>query len=155
MFRANVYATHKRAGGIYETSSRYVKQQRGTMSYTRLLSTLRFDADPFAKTNADEEERLDRYFVPPPFFSAVYGDYRTPKSAIVFAPRGGGKTALKRRIENSSQNEAFLCITYNQFNVDGKKLSQIDSEYHLRNLVRLILVGVITAINAKGIDNLR
>lgn len=124
------------------------------MSYTKLLNNLRFDADPFAKTNADEEERLDMYFVPPPFFSAVYGDYRTPKSAIVFAPRGGGKTALKRRIENSSQQEAFLCITYNQFNVDGKKLSQIDSEYHLRNLVRLILVGVITAINEKGIDNL-
>lgn len=124
------------------------------MSYSKLLTNLGFDADPFAKTNADEEERLERYFVPPPFFSAVYGDYRTPKSSIVFAPRGGGKTALKRKIEISSQGEPFLCIAYNQFDVAGKKLGQIDSEYHLRNLVELLLVGVIGAVASKGLEDL-
>jgi hypothetical protein len=124
------------------------------MSYAELLTRLGFDADPFAQTNADEEERLDKYFVSPPFFSAVYGDYRTPKASIVFAPRGGGKTALKRKIELSSQGEPFLCITYNRFNTDSKKLAQIGSEYHLRNLVQLFLVAVITGISNSGIEKL-
>lgn len=124
------------------------------MSYSTLLSNLGFEADPFARTNADEEERLSQYFVPPPFFAAVYGEYQTPKSAIVFAPRGGGKTALKRKIEISSNGKPFLCITYNQFDVVGKNLSQISSEYHLSNFVQLTLVAVITAASEKGIDNL-
>lgn len=124
------------------------------MSYMRLLSNLRFDGDPFAKTNADEEERLESYFVPPPFFSAVYGVHGTPKSAIVFAPRGGGKTALKRRIESRSRNEPVLCISYNTFNTIDIKLNQIDLHYHLRNLVQLLLVGVVTGVYLKGIEHL-
>jgi hypothetical protein len=116
------------------------------MSYIQQFG---FDADPFAKTNADEEERLSEYFIPPPFFTAVFGDYLTPKSSLVFAPRGNGKTALKRRIELSSQETALLCITYNEFDVNNKKLAQIDLEYHLRNIVKLTLVAVITAIQNK------
>ena len=116
-----------------------------TMSYTTLLQNLGFDSDPFAKTNADEEERLEQYFIAPPFFSAVYGDTNTPKSSIVFAPRGNGKTALKRKIELSSKNEDFLCITYNSFNITSKKLSDIDQTYHLTNIVRLVVIAIITA----------
>jgi len=37
------------------------------MSYTDLLHNLNFDLDPFAKTNADEEELLKSYFIEPPF----------------------------------------------------------------------------------------
>ena len=72
------------------------------MSYSELLQGLGFRLDPFAKTNADEEELLKSYFIEPPFFKAVYGDLSTPKSAVVFAPRGGGKTALKRMLEVAS-----------------------------------------------------
>jgi len=113
-----------------------------------------FDADPFAKTNADEEDRLEKYFVPPPFFQAVYGDHRTPKSAIVFAPRGGGKTALKRKIEIASRNEPILCISYNHFNIANTKLTHIDSQYHLHNLVRLLLVGVLSGVYQMGVEAL-
>lgn len=125
------------------------------MSYSRLLTNLGFDADPFAKTNADEEELLERYFVPPPFFPAVFGDHRTPKSAIVFAPRGGGKTALKRKIEMATRNDLpILCISYNRFDTTGVKLSQVDSDYHLRNLVQLVLVGVLTGVYLRGLETL-
>jgi len=78
------------------------------MSYSDLLLSLGFERDPFAKTNADEEELLEDYFIEPPFFKAVYGDIRAPKSAVVYAPRGGGKTALKRKIELSARTEEFL-----------------------------------------------
>jgi hypothetical protein len=91
------------------------------MSYAELLSTMGFARDPFATTNADEEELLENYFIEPPFFKAVYGNIRQPKSVIVFAPRGGGKTALKRRIELFSRSDNFLCVTYNAFPIGSKR----------------------------------
>ena len=124
------------------------------MSYTDLLQNLGFTQDPFAKTNADEEELLQSYFIEPPFFKAVYGDLSTPKSAVVFAPRGGGKTALKRTIELSSLTDPFMCVTYNQFNVEGLRLSSIDLEYHLKNIARLLLVAVISSGAERGIARL-
>ena len=122
------------------------------MSYSQLLSNLGFEADPFAKTNADEEERLDRYFTPPPFFNAVFGDLAHPKSAVVFAPRGGGKTAQKRKIELQSTNEPLLCCTYNTFDIVGRKLEDIDLNYHLNNVIRRVLVGVLTALRIRGVS---
>lgn len=58
-----------------------------------LLERLGFAEDPFASTNAADEPRLASYFVPPPYFHTVQGDPRNPKSHVVLAPRGGGKTA--------------------------------------------------------------
>ncbi len=124
------------------------------MSYTDVLEQLGFEADPFAKTNADEEDRLKSYFIDPPFFNAVHGDLASPKSAVVFAPRGGGKTAVKRMLELSSQTEPFLCVTYNHFPVDDLKLKDVDLGYHLRNIVRLMIVAVISAAEERGVDNL-
>lgn len=124
------------------------------MSYINLLQKLGFEADPFAKTNADEEERLDRYFVPPPFFNAVFGDINHPKSAVVFAPRGGGKTALKRRIELKSMEQPFLCCTYNTFEITGKQLEDIDLNYHLVNVVRRVLTGVLLAVQKGGVEGI-
>jgi hypothetical protein len=121
------------------------------MSYSDLLGNLGFNLDPFAKTNADEEELLGSYFIEPPFFKAVYGDLSTPKSAVVFAPRGGGKTALKRMLELSSLNDPFMCVTYNRFSVAGLRLEDVDVEYHLRNLVRLLLVAILTSTVVVGI----
>jgi hypothetical protein len=122
--------------------------------YAALIKRLGFVADPFAKTNADEEERLESYFIPPPFYETVFGDPKAPKSAVVFAPRGGGKTALKRKIELGSQNGTFLCVTYNTFPVENVTLEQISLDYHLTNLIRLILIGVITECGIRGIDEL-
>lgn len=127
--------------------------QAKNMSYSDLLHNLGFDLDPFAKTNADEEELLKSYFIEPPFFKAVYGDLSTPKSAVVFAPRGGGKTALKRMLELSSLSDNFLCVTYNQFGVAGLKLKDIDLQYHFRNITRLLLVAVLSASAEIGITS--
>jgi hypothetical protein len=122
--------------------------------YIDLLKTLGFEQDPFATTNADEEELLKNYFIEPPFFKAVYGDINRPKSTIVFAPRGGGKTALKRRIEISSGMDAFLCVTYNSFPTTGIKLIDVDQPYHLKNIVRILLVAVMGALTSDGVGSL-
>ncbi len=124
------------------------------MSYSTLLQNLGFERDPFAKTNADEEDLLEDYFIEPPFFKAVYGDIREPKSAIVYAPRGGGKTALKRRIELSARTESFLSVTYNSFPTTGMKLRDITLEYHLRNIARILLVAILSEATTSGVDKL-
>jgi hypothetical protein len=125
------------------------------MSYNDLLHSLGFERDPFAKTNADEEELLENYFIEPPFFKAVYGDIHEPKSAVVYAPRGGGKTALKRRIELSSRTDAFLSVAYNSFPTTGLKLKDITLEYHLRNIVRVLLVATLSAATNSGVEALQ
>lgn len=124
------------------------------MSYNDLLHSLGFERDPFAKTNADEEELLEDYFIEPPFFKAVYGDIQAPRSAVVYAPRGGGKTALKRRIELAARTDAFLSVTYNSFPTTGLKLKDITLEYHLRNVVRVLLVAVLSAATSSGVERL-
>jgi hypothetical protein len=124
------------------------------MSYSDLLDNLGFNLDPFAKNNADEEDRLKSYFIEPPFFKAVYGDLASPKSAVVFAPRGGGKTALKRMLELSSQDNPFLCVTYNHFATEARRAQDITLDYHLKNIARLLLVAVLSATAERGVENL-
>jgi hypothetical protein len=124
------------------------------MSYSDLLLSLGFERDPFAKTNADEEELLEDYFIEPPFFKAVYGDIRAPNSVVVYAPRGGGKTALKRRIELSARTEEFLSVTYNSFPTAGLKLNDSSLEYHLRNIVRVLLIAVLSEATTSGVERL-
>ena len=77
----------------------------------RLLESFGFRADPFASTNADDEPDLAAYFVPPPYFAAVQGDPKNPRPDVVLAPRGGGKTAQKRMIEEASSPNGILCVT--------------------------------------------
>lgn len=119
-----------------------------------MLYSLGFERDPFAKTNADEEELLEDYFIEPPFFKAVYGDIYAPRSAVVYAPRGGGKTALKRMIELSARADPFLSVTYNSFPTAGLKLKDINLEYHLRNIVRVLLVAVLSSAATSGVEGL-
>src|SRR5207248_5317104 len=123
-------------------------------SYAELIRRLGFVADPFAKTNADEEERLENYFIEPPFYSAVFGDPAAAQPSVVFAPRGGGKTALKRKIEIASKGRPFLCVTYNRFPMSGLSLEDITADYHLTNILRLIVIGVVSESNEWGVSKL-
>ncbi|KQS98080.1 MULTISPECIES: hypothetical protein [unclassified Rhizobium] len=115
------------------------------------LATLGFSSDPFASTNAADEPLIGRYFVQPPFFPAVVGDPKSPKSNIVFAPRGGGKTAQKIMIEEKSRSQHdFLCITYDKFpNATSRSGT---SEYHLENITRSLLIAALLMIENKEIN---
>lgn len=61
-----------------------------------------FKSNPFQYTNADQEENLEKYFIPPPYFQSVWGDPSKPSSCVIFAPRGGGKSAQRKMIETRS-----------------------------------------------------
>lgn len=111
-----------------------------------------FKSDPFSSTNAETEEELQDYFVPPPYFATVLGDPKAPVSNVVFAPRGAGKTAQRRMIEEESVGQAqFLCLTYDSFDTGGTGvLSNPTLEAHLVEVSRLITVGILERLTAPG-----
>lgn len=99
---------------------------------------------PFLKTNADEEPHLSTYFVPPPFFDGVIGDPENPSASIVLAPRGGGKTAQRRMVEEWALPNKTFAITYDRFEFGANDtLDSITLNYHLRNIITRILIGYL------------
>lgn len=122
-----------------------------TLSPDSFLGSRGFSENPFILTNADEEQNLSSYFVPPPFFDAVLGQAAEPKSCTVFAPRGGGKPAQKVMIEAtsrvSSNDASFLCLTYDRFILPDKfspKSASLD--WHLLNIVRILTASLLVDI---------
>jgi hypothetical protein len=115
------------------------------MAYFKQLG---FKSHPFLKTNADEEESLQSYFVPPPYFDAIIGDPSSPNSSIVLAPRGAGKTAQRRMVEAAANELRFLAVTYDRFEFGvGQKISDISLQYHLRNVITRILVSFLSYLS--------
>lgn len=110
----------------------------------RFLKQFGFEQDPFASTNAADEPNLSDYFVEPPYFASVMGNPRNPKSHIVLAPRGGGKTAQRRMIEDASRGANILCVTYDTFELPERfKLADASWEYHAEQIARLLIVGIL------------
>lgn len=112
------------------------------------LGSYGFEENPFTLTNADDEPFLQEYFVPPPYFPSVIGNAASPNSVIVFAPRGGGKTAQKVMIErearDSKRQDLFLCITYDSFILPERfRLSDATVEWHLTNIVKILAASII------------
>ena len=111
-------------------------------------SQLGFENHPFLKTNADEEESLQSYFVPPPYFDAIIGDSEVPNSSIVLAPRGAGKTAQRRMVEVASNESRYLSVTYDRFEFGaGQKICDITLQYHLRNIITRILISFLSYLS--------
>lgn len=117
-----------------------------------------FSADPLESTNAENEPRLVEYFVPPPYFEAVMGDPAVPQSHVVLAPRGSGKTAQRRMIEQqSAERNDFLCVTYDASEQPpGFAVDQATWTFHLNQICRRILVGLLMFIEEDrwGIESL-
>jgi hypothetical protein len=123
------------------------------LSPTSFLGSYGFEENPFTTTNADDEPELQSYFVPPPYFSSVIGSPTKPKSTIVFAPRGGGKSAQKVMVEkaaNGDKANRFLCVSYDTFLLEGRfTLEDANVGWHLRNICRLIILGLLLAYDEK------
>lgn len=119
------------------------------MAIAHLLNNAGFTEDPFEYTNADQEARLESYFVPPPFFTSVRGDFRRPAPHIVLAPRGGGKSAQRRMIEEyAAANPEFLCVTYDGYEIPaGMGLEDADLAYHLTQVMRIMLLGILLRLD--------
>jgi hypothetical protein len=118
------------------------------VAYRKFFSSLGFDDNPFASTNADEEERLGDYFVPPPYFSSVFGNPDNPKSFVVFAPRGGGKSAQRRMLEDKCKEQQVLAVTYDQFEFpEIQDIKDITLHMHLKRVIRFIIMGILVSLH--------
>ncbi|TDK41824.1 P-loop ATPase, Sll1717 family [Algoriphagus formosus] len=115
-----------------------------TITEQNIYQKLGFDKNPFAYTNADEEENLADYFVAPPYYEAIQGDYNSPSSHIVLAPRGSGKTAQRRMIEIWSKDKPVLCVTYDRFELGNcQNLDSVTLNYHLKNIIQKTLLNLV------------
>ncbi|MDO7487056.1 hypothetical protein Q5O89_16935 [Peribacillus frigoritolerans] len=115
------------------------------------FKNLGFKSDPFASTNAENEEHLQDYFVNPPYFASLVGDFEAPKSSIVLAPRGFGKTAQKRKFEHLAEenHESIISIVYDDFPIDGfTKASDIKIEKHLRKIIKHLLIAFLSKMHS-------
>ncbi len=113
-----------------------------------LYENLGFESHPFLKTNAAEEEALQSYFVPPPYFDAIIGDPNSPNSSVVLAPRGAGKTAQRRMVEVASYDYGYLAVTYDRFEFGAnQKVIDITLQYHLRNIITRILISFLSYLS--------
>ena len=119
------------------------------MNEKEFFNNLGFDSNPFQFTKADDEDRLEKYFIPPPYFDSVWGNPEKPKTVVVFAPRGGGKTAQRKMIEFESQrNGNVLCVNYSRFEF-SKKVETIKLSDHLQKIIQIIVIGILTQLNEK------
>ncbi|MHC6228822.1 P-loop ATPase, Sll1717 family [Arthrobacter sp. MMS24-T111] len=114
------------------------------MAFESFVTRRGFTGDPFSSTNSETEERLSDYFVPPPYFASVIGTPSTPKSNVILAPRGSGKTAQRRMIEQESAKEdsTFLCLTYDNFDhLAGGEATLLK---HQLGICRLLTVALLS-----------
>lgn len=91
----------------------------GEVGLNPWLQALGFEHNPFSHREAGADPFLNEYFVTPPYFDDVLGDPAVPQTALVWAPRGGGKTALLRMVDYHCQgtlkNGAILSVPYTDF----------------------------------------
>lgn len=110
-----------------------------------IYDQLGFKQHPFTTTNADEEPFLKNYFVDPPYFDVIVGDSDYPSASIVLAPRGAGKTALKRMVESHGIEEKYLAVTYDSFEFSKDESPEtISLGYHLKNIITRILISFLS-----------
>lgn len=124
------------------------------MDEREFLSRLGFPDNPFQFTNADEEDHLQAYFIAPPYFHSVWGNPEVPQPHVIFAPRGGGKSAQRRMIEYKAAEENVFAITYDRFeNLGGMRLKNLGTDYHLHNIIQLALIGFLLELHSRGITS--
>ena len=113
-----------------------------------IVQSLGFSEDPFAQHNAEKETRLEEYFVRSEYFSEVFGDPDSPESYIVFAPRGGGKTAQRMMMEKECAGRNVLCLTYADFDLlDVQAAHDVSLRLHLKRIVRLGWMAILVSVD--------
>ncbi|WP_140403363.1 P-loop ATPase, Sll1717 family [Microbacterium oxydans] len=119
------------------------------MTRSSIMTRAGFTSDPFATWDSDREEHLADYFVPPPYFPSVLGDPTAPEPTIIFSPRGTGKSALRRILEQQSANDStpYLAISYMDFEWASGTTPTI--EQHQLQIARLLTLAILSEIEAE------
>ncbi|MBO4980928.1 MAG: hypothetical protein J6C84_03415 [Lachnospiraceae bacterium] len=115
-----------------------------------------FKEDPFASTNALQEELLEDCFVVPPYFPSLVGSSKMPKSSFVIAPRGTGKTAQRVMLEKLAEKENWmLAVVYDEFPIESvSNLNCLTLEDHLKRIMKSLIIAFLTELNNRPNVNL-
>lgn len=104
----------------------------------RWIEVQGFRSNPFEYYEADQEDLLASYFVEPEWFEALRGNPRNPASAVLFAPRGHGKTSQRLQIARLCGEDArnrALVIQINDYKWLPTDLTTLTSRDYLRYIV--------------------
>ncbi len=66
--------------------------------------------NPFSENNAEQDESLLYVFVKFPYFDEILGNPKRPTSTFLVAPRGGGKSANRRMLEQGIQEDTRVPV---------------------------------------------
>jgi hypothetical protein len=79
----------------------------------------------------------------------VLGTPNNPKSCVVFAPRGGGKTAQRRYVElDAERSGRYLTVLYATFPLrSGESPSDLTLERHLDEVCRRLTMSLLLRID--------
>lgn len=125
------------------------------MSFEEYLNKIGFSINPFQFSNAEKEiDLLSEYFIQPDYFEDVWGNPYNPVSNIIYAPRGGGKTAQRIMIEKRADKIIdILTITYTNHDLSAfKSIDDVNLVYHLTYLNRLLLLAFFNRIQDESFD---
>lgn len=117
--------------------------------------------NPFAETQAEDEEQLPKYFVDlPSFYQVLDIDMGKPRSSILSASRGCGKSANRRNVERWLKNgpkqgykgkwvweSPVLVVSYTDFSrlktLVGGEFSKIQPEDHVAVVLWLCVSNLL------------
>lgn len=141
------------------------------------LQSYGFNQDPFESeaVRAESDPLLGKAldvsaaFEPFPYYEGIKGKPDVPGPRFIFAPRGGGKTALKQQLEREFNDNLrtgighTLCVSYDNFDRVLAKAdhdcSKVLPRYHVEEIIRLIvrrLFDILLAPDMQHVlDNLK
>jgi hypothetical protein len=124
------------------STSSHFKAGNGNLSefIKAWLNSWEFVGNPFESWDADKEQpQLDRYYVKPPFYEQLLAE---TKSTLVYAPRGGGKSAARIMLQSEcrpfSRSSGVLAVPFTDFSPFAEDFTRV-KEYTLRDYLQVIL----------------
>ncbi len=129
------------------------------------LSAYNFNSNPFTHREAGSERLLNQYFVAPSYFDEILGATHLPQTALVFAPRGGGKTAQRVMVDYHCRERLFqgreldtkfqgqvLSVLHTDFTPVVEEaqgdLSKISARSHVNEILRRTVVALCDYISS-------
>ncbi len=114
------------------------------------------EGNPFAVNEADREPFVPECFVDPGIYDRVKND---PRTDLVFAPRGGGKSALRVMLASDSRPQqpphahprsSVLSVTYTDFapvlSACQQDLSQLTAMHHIAQILGEACAALLEAL---------
>jgi len=131
--------------------SRILRSSHQTESMEFWLRSHGFQSNPFAEQEAErEQERLFSYFIDTPFYQDILGDPAHPRSIVVHANRGCGKSAHRimvgRACRPVTPQAGALAVTYTDFGRFDEQALHLPPPRLLQEHITAILSHVVETL---------